>query len=381
MQRNRVLALMVFVAAVLAASWQRARAVDRLPPDFDEMIYLPVAYRYAAMIDAGSWGEVAAFRENQEHPPLVKLLFASELLVSGTPEPDWKALRVGRPLTEPARPVFQVTRGLSAVAGTLQVALTGGVHPLGALLLALDPYHAKYTSQAYLEGVPGLFALLAVLAFERARRASSPASGPFRLGWLALAAVLLGVSAAGKYPYGMVIGLAFLPFLIAQGGAHARTWAAFVLPALAAFVLAHPALWPSPLERLWESVTFHWHYSQGEHVRRSALPWYQPLYYLTHPEPTRWHSGVFATGVNAWLLLPLAALGAPAAVRRRPVWAAWAGVGLVFLLLWPTKWPQYLLLILPPLCVCAGLGLGTLSGRAVAAVRRLRSPRPLPAAR
>jgi hypothetical protein len=89
----------------------------------------------------------------------------------------------------------------------------------------------KYTSQAYLEAVPGLFALLAVLAFERARRGASGAGqgAPFQLVPLALSGALLGLTAAGKYPYGMVAGLAFLPFLLWYARARGRVWAAFVL--------------------------------------------------------------------------------------------------------------------------------------------------------
>ena len=64
-------------------------------------------------------------------------------------------------------PAFRATRWLSAVTGILQVALLGLVHPLGALLLAFDPYHAKYTSQAYLEGIPGFFAVVSVFVFGR----------------------------------------------------------------------------------------------------------------------------------------------------------------------------------------------------------------------
>ncbi|HWL86067.1 MAG TPA: hypothetical protein VNO21_09715 [Polyangiaceae bacterium] len=53
------------------------------------------------------------------------------------------------------------------------------------------------------------------------------------------------------------------------------------------------------------------------------------------------------------VLLPLAAIGAPLAAKRRPVWAWVALVGCAFLLVWPVKWPQYLLLVLAPLSVCA----------------------------
>lgn len=381
MPSKRVWALGALFLALLAATWQRARAVERLPPDYDELIYLPVAYRYAEMLEGGRWGEVASYRENFEHPPLVKLLYASEVLASGTLEPAWKTVRVGRPIPALAAPVFRQARWLSAVTGILQVGLTALVSPVGALLLAFDPYHVKYTSQAYLEGVPGLFALLAVLAFERARRQALVAGrgAPFQLAPLALSGVLLGLAAAGKYPYALVVGLAILPLLGWYGRAWGRVWAAFVLPAMATFLLAHPALWTDPVGHLWESLTFHWKYAHSEHVVRSDLPWYQPLIHLTNATPTRWHRGLFATGSTVWVLLPLAAFGLPTALERRPVWALWALVGLGFLLLWPTKWAQYLLLVLPPLCVCAGLGVSTAWGLAVSVWRRRveSPPRPL----
>ncbi|HEY0096992.1 MAG TPA: hypothetical protein VGB96_21875, partial [Archangium sp.] len=160
--------------------------------------------------------------------------------------------------------------------------------------------------------------------------------------------------------------------LIRHGRTSGRVWASFLLPAGVLFLLAHPALWPDPPGLLWESLTFHWRYSHSEHVVRSALPWYQPLYHLTHATPTRWHAGVFATGATTWVLLPLAVIGAPATLRQRPVWASWAAVGVVFLVLWPTKWAQYLLLVLPPLSVCAGMGVSTLYGL-VASVRQRRA--------
>lgn len=127
MRPNRLLAWAGLLLAVLVAAWQRARAIEQLPPDYDELIYLPVAYRYEELMASGQWGEVETFRENAEHPPLVKLLYASELWATGTPEPLWSSLRVGRPIPEPARPVFRLTRGLSGVAGLLQVGLVATV--------------------------------------------------------------------------------------------------------------------------------------------------------------------------------------------------------------------------------------------------------------
>jgi 4-amino-4-deoxy-L-arabinose transferase-like glycosyltransferase len=234
----------------------------------------------------------------------------------------------------------------------VQIGVLAAMAPLGALLLAVEPYHAKYTAQAYLEAIPGLLALLAVVLFERAidKRGKRPF---IRRPELWGSAVALGFAAAGKYPYGLVIGLAVAPFLVANARREGWVWVAYAEVALAAFALADPFLWPAPMRRLVESVGFHWGYSHGEHVARAGLPWYQPLWFLTHAAPLRWHAGVFATGVTAWVLLPLAVIGAPVAARRRPLWVAWAVAGVLFLFAWPTKWPQYLLLVLPALCACA----------------------------
>ncbi|RKH45846.1 hypothetical protein D7Y23_24875 [Corallococcus sp. AB050B] len=367
--RTRLLALLVAFVAIVVATWQRSRAVERLGQDFDEATYLPIAFTYAHMLDEGRWGDVGRLRENFEHPPLVKLLFAEAVRVSGASEPDWSDVPMGRPIPDAARPTFNVTRGLSAVAGVLQVGLVALVDPLGALLLAWDPYHTKYTSQAYLEAVPGLLAVLALLAFERARHRG------FAPGWTAVSGVLLGIAAAGKYPYGLVGGLTFLPFLVMGARTQWRPWAAIVVSTAAAFILVNPALWASPFASLWESITFHWNYSHNEHVRRAGLPWYQPLAFLTDTWLSNSDPGIYLTHFNGRALLPLAVLGLPRTWRERPVWAVAAVVGLVFLLLWNTKWPQYLLLVLPALCVCAGGGVRTVASGAVLLFRKVQGAR------
>lgn len=362
MTHARMLAVAVALVAVVTAGVQRARAVERLPPDFDEFSYVPAAYEYAERARAGDWKGVATYEYNNEHPPLVKLTYAATLGATGAPEPDWESLRVGSPIPDVARPAFDATRWPNALAGIAQVALVATVHPAGALLLALDVYHAKYTAQAYLEALPGLLALLAVLAFERSRRAGGSVGG------LALAGALLGAAAGGKYAYG-VTALAFLPFLVRER-TPLRGWLALGGATVAAFVLVNPALWVDPVDRISESVAYHFAYSQSEHVKRSGMPWYAQLEYLMTAKPTEWHRGVFFTGVTAWLLLPLAVLGWWRTWLRRPVFAAWAVVGLLFLLVWPTKWPQYLLLVLPALAVCAGHGLGQLWAWVERGVRR-----------
>jgi len=282
---------------------------------------------------------------------------------------------VGQPTPPAARPAFQGPRVFSAVTGVLQVLVEALVSPLGALWLAFDTYHAKYTAQAYIEGLPGLFAILAVMLFERALRQRAPRGlvpAPPTLSPLPLiaAAVLVGLASAGKYPYGLVLVLAFLPFLLQRGDRRPWLLAGAAAATLLAFLAADPALWNDTLDKAWNSVAFHFQSTPAEQARRSGLPWWYQLYYLTRSTPVRWHPGVFPVGWLDLLLLPVAALGVPAAARHRPVWLAWAIVGLVFLLVWPTKWPQYTLLVRPPLTVLAGLGLVAVKDR-LFGVRRM----------
>jgi len=362
---RRVAAVALAVGVAIAA---RSVAVRGLPVDYDELVYLPAGYWYAARMTPGRWVELPAEPANTEHPPLVKLLFALELRRSGAPEPDWSQVHAGAPWPEAARSAFLHARSVSAAAGVLQVALLAAVAPAAGLWLAVDTYHVKFTSEAYVDAVPGLLALLAVLLFERALRPAAggpaPPAGPSgaspRAIPLLAAAALLGLATAGKYGYGLVLALTFAPFLLARPRPRPWLLAAGLAAAGVAFLIADPALWPDPIGRLRASVGFHFLYAEGRPVTSLDLPWWQPLVWLTRPAPATWHPGLFLVSFPDRLLLVAAALSIGAAWRRRPVWVAWAVVGLAFLLAWPTKWPQYTLMIRPALAGCAGLGLSAL---------------------
>ena len=53
MSRRQALTIALATAAVTLGAWQRARAVRELPADFDELTYLPAAYRYAERMTSG----------------------------------------------------------------------------------------------------------------------------------------------------------------------------------------------------------------------------------------------------------------------------------------------------------------------------------------
>lgn len=356
------------ILVVAIAGYLRYEAVMRLPVDFDELVYLPASFHYAGMIQTGHWKDLINDREVMEHPPLNRLLFAVDLCIRHPQEPNWKTLDVGQPIPQQYESAFFGPRMISAIGGTMQVLLVAVMHPIAGLLMALDTYHIKYSAQVYLEGVPGLMAVLAAFLFDLAF--PKDPEREIRRSLLYLSAAALGLAAAGKYLYGAV-GFVLLFFVILRTRSAPKA-AVFCITALAIFLLADPYLWPNPALRLWESLTFHWHYAHGDHVTSTGLPWFTPFTYFLSAKPTHWHRGLFVTGLADVLILPLSLLSISRARKERPVWLAWAGFGLIVLLLWPTKWPQYTLLIVPPLCVCAGLEIQQLIGMVSNKLRRSR---------
>jgi len=69
-----------------------------------------------------------------------------------------------------------------------------------------------------------------------------------------------------------------------------------------------------------------------------------------------WHPGVFAVSLDAIALL-FAVLGLKRLWQKHRVFALWLIIMLVFLLFWPTKWPQYVLMLTAPLALSAAEGL------------------------
>lgn len=407
----------LFLAAiVLLAAALRVWAVARLPLDFDEPVYFRAGQRLAAAAREGELSRFVNADPAPEHPGLVKLLYAAVFL-SFPPAPEVPEYPADLSPATYAPYVSQIgamggaARLASALFGVLNVLLVALASPAAGALLAIHTYTIKYTSQIYLEALPMFTATLAVLAYVRAlagqgrRGAGEQGSGedlislsplpPLSLSppllWLALSAVALGLTAAGKYVYA-VAGLAIAADAIwrwaawrvgakglrgkgerEQGSRGEDAGSPAPLPpispasliawgalSLLVFYAANPYLWPDPAGRLVESVVFHAAYSQGAHVAQSGYPWWQPLAWLFTAQPARWHPGVLFTpldGLTAALgVAGVAAMWTAHGGRRRVVVLWWA-IGLIFLLLWSTKWPQYSLIMTVPACLCAAEGL------------------------
>ncbi|HUW14063.1 MAG TPA: sugar ABC transporter permease [Anaerolineae bacterium] len=384
------LRIWVRVPAILAvtalAFMLRLRAVDLLPIDYDEDDYLHAAQHYAQALAAGDWDEIVDYDYNYEHPPLTKLVYGAAILpLEQVDEIPLRPTSAPPAATLP-EPHFRVARLTAATIGTLQVFAVAILNPLAGLFLAIYTWQIKYTSQIMLEPLPSLVSTLAVLFYVRARGKRKPNA------WFFLSAACIGLTAASKYPYciaGIVIAADWLwhtrpreRSILRQPAAVIR-WLGPVVAwgtvAIAVLFAADPRLWSDPLSRLKESVSYHGGYAQSEHVRRAGLPVWQPLVWLSQSVP--WHPGVFV--VSADLLIGILALAGLGRLRkRRPVLLSWLLVTLGFLLVWTTKWPQYILMLTAPLALAAAEGFGaTVWEPLVGWLSRLRSGAPLRASR
>jgi hypothetical protein len=347
--RGRVIAAVV-VLAFLLRLWSAAQ----LPTDFDEPVYVENAFDYAALIQAGDLNALIGYPENREHPALVKLLYGVGILALGE-EPGWS---LG---------LFS-SRLISAVFGTLAVLLVALINPLAGGMLAVHTLVVKYTSQAYLEALPHFASIAAVyffLRFSKSRKPVEsegfgfrPASPPgmfTRSPWFWLSAFFLGMTAAGKYAYFPILFvILFLGYQAYRQKIFSITgFIPYLLLAGLTFWFLNPHLWINPFANLWHSLLYHTQYSQSLHVLTSGYQWYQPILWIAHSTGFQWHPDVFFYMGFDGLIFLLAAVGMVREWRERRWIVAWFALSLIFLLFWPTKWPQYTMVLIPALCLSA----------------------------
>ncbi len=324
--KRRWLVLGVFALALLLRLW----SAWHLPQDYDEPIYLETAYDYAQMLHQGDLQDVIDYPENSEHPPLVKLLYAAGILVQG-PGTQWEQ-------------ALSSSRVISAVLGAVAAGLVALVDPLAGLFVALQTLLVKYSSQAYLEALPLMASIGAVLSLRYSKARCDR--------WFWISSVALGATAAGKYSYFPII-VVLVYIFIWEKRYSLLSGTLYLVMAGFTFLALDPALWSNPIPRLIDSLRFHALYSQSAHVVETAYPWYQPLLWISRSWGYDWHPDViFYFGIDG-LIAIFAIIGLVLAWKQQRWLFVWAISGLLFLLLWPTKWPQYTLVLLPALCLLA----------------------------
>ncbi len=328
-KRWQIIVLVVFLGLLVRiwAAWQ-------LPIDIDEPTYLKAGQAYAQLIKSGNIQGLIDYQFNQEHPPLVKLTYSLPYLFI---EPKFGST------TE-----FYIDRAFSVFWGSLAVLVLALIDPLAGFFLAMDSMVIKYTSETYLEALPLFFAVLAVYTLRRSFQK------PGNNRWFWLAAIALGIAISGKYLYGLV-GFALLAQFLIFKKYRVKDIVLFFLAACLTFWAFDPHLWTDPVNRLFGSLTFHLNYTQGADVLLVNYPWYQPLNWITASVP--WHPNVFFFPTLDLVIFILTLAGLVFEWRKFIWVAAWIGTNFLTLLAWPTKWPQYTLILIPALCLAASFGL------------------------
>ncbi|HSD83566.1 MAG TPA: hypothetical protein VLG46_06900, partial [Anaerolineae bacterium] len=344
--------------ATLVALGVRLYAVDKLPIDFDEDDYLRAGQIYATGLQHGDWSIFTRENYRTEHPPLTKIV--NGLIMAGLPPaseiPDRPTS--ANPAEQLPQPHLANVRTTHAIFGTLEVFVLSLINPLAGLILAVHTWTIKYTSQVMLEALPSLTSLLVVAFYLKSK-------GKFNV-WLLLSAIMLGLTAASKYPYVMV-GVAVLIHWLWDSwpgrvdGDNRSTWhwlrpvLTWGLIGLMVFFLADPYLWPDPIGRLRDSIGYHGRYATtATEVEEANLPIWEQLVWLAQSVP--WSPDVFPVRLDVFILL-FAILGLKRLWQKYRIFALWLIILFVFLLFWPTKWPQYVLMLTAPLALSAIEGL------------------------
>lgn len=344
-----------FVIAVLIAAFAlflRVRAVDQLPIDYDEDDYLRAGQQIALVIQNRDFGQLFELNYRTEHPQLQKLFYGQAISSLPATEEIPDRATTSPPAASLPEPHLTRARVSSSLLNVILVFVLALFNPLAGLILAIHTYTIKYTSQVMLESLPMLTSFLAVYFYWRSDRK--------RNSWILLAGITLGLTAASKYIYA-IVGIAILvDWLIHlyQQQSGNRTHQAVTLlvwggVALLIFFVANPYLWPNPVFRLYDSLVYHSGYAQSAAVQQVNFPFWQPFVWLF--SSVAWHPGVFLIRADFFVALG-ALIGLPRILGRYRVFVLWLAVGIFFLVLWPTKWAQYILVIMVPVSLSAAAG-------------------------
>ena len=347
--------LVVLLAVGIAYNF-RSHAAKTLSIDFDEDDYLRAGQEFAHLIRTSDWRGFLDTNYRPEHPPLAKIIVGLSIL--SAPEkplvPD--AATTAEPNRYLPRDLVRPARTLNTIFGTLTVLLLALVNPLAGVFLAFHTFTIKYVSQIMLEAFPALTSFLMALTYLQWKKAKSSRVNA----WLMASAVFLGLTAASKYLYG-VVAIAILVdwYLDAKEETSTRVFlrntVLWGLLGVVVFFALNPYLWPDPIGRIRESVFYHAGYAaSAAEVEDASFPAWQPFYWLFF-SPYWWHEGVFPFPFDLIITL-FALVGLKRLWTKERLYVLWLSIAMLFLLVWPTKWPQYILVLTVPLSLAAAEG-------------------------
>jgi len=333
------------------------------PIEADEPVYVDAAIQYSRDIRTGNWIDIINSDFNYEHPVFYKLVYG--LVMPSPKSNNGVSMAYDTQIGDSDNFIRLLgLRLVSVIFGTLAVFILSLINPYAGFFLAINSFSVKYTSVIYLESLPLLLSGLSVITLNKMIESYliQPGFTRSNLIYLGISAATLGLATASKYMYG-IAGIAIVLYLIFLSISNKsfkilKMILVWVPIALLFFVLGNPVLWVDPIGHLIKSFGFNIIFSQAN----AGYPFYQPLIWLSLSIPQQTLIHVFQRPGNFLILLdalflPLAIIGLLRMKRYFPVFTLWMLLGLLFLLIWKTKWPQYILLILFPYCLSASMGL------------------------
>jgi len=210
---------------------------------------------------------------------------------------------------------------------------------LGAIFIALMPYHVVVSRQVLLDGPMVFCATLTLYMLARFGKSQ-------RVVWLFAAGISMGLTVLSKET-GIVLMGAIYIFLTLASELRVRFWSLVIGGVLTALVIA-----PFPVSL---------YLAGGQHSGQNYLIW-QLFRRPNHPWP--FYLTTVPPAIGVWLIVA-AIIGLFLLYRERSwrekLLLAWIIVPITFFQIWPVKGFQYLLPIAPPLAVLAGRALGKLA--------------------
>ena len=371
---SAILFFLIIAGITIIALLLRVWAVRKLPVDHDEGTYLLASSLYAQAIQQHNWPDILKITYNNQHPSFAKFVYG--LSLSGQ-----KLIPIERSMVKTLdilpkgtlKNMLMTIRNVSMVFGVLAVTILAVFNPMAGFFLAVQSFAVKYTSVAYLEAIPALTSLLTALAYLRwinlVGRQTKPLEfkHSFRvLIWVALTALFLGLTVASKFAFGL-IGIAIVVHFLWKTihdhyplGKAVLFLAAFGALSAIFFFISDFYLWVDPVKKLVAAIQFHLHYSEAR-VNNSVYPMWQIFIWLSKSVLQQDSVAIPHLGGDILLSLDLpifilAIIGLPRLFKRNLLFFLWLIFTLAFLLIWKTKWPQYAMLAVTPLCLSASEG-------------------------
>ena len=374
-KRDVILWFLAVAGITLIALILRIWAVRKLPTDLDERTYVRASSFYAQAIQQNDWSGLSRIDVNQEHPSFVKLF--NGVFLSG--QKLIFPIRVDDMEPQQFLPsgiikdMLMTVRNVSMVFGVLAVAILAAFNPIAGLFLAVHSFAVKYTSEAYLEAIPSVTSLLAALAYLRWIRLVERQPKPLAVRnslrihvWLGLSGAAMGLTLASKYSFG-IVGVAILVHFawVSIQKKYPRKKAALFLAAygmIAALVFfaGDIYLWQDPVRKLISNIHYHLQFANRQTVK-TRYPAWQIFYWLSKPISQHSTDDIHHLGNDILLGLDLpisllAIIGLPRLFKRNLLFFLWLIISLGFLFVWQNKWPQYAMIVIPPLCLSASEG-------------------------